>query len=160
MAHEDKKSVNFGQAIVIPGEAPETDDEDESFASNSDYAESGAHMGTSNLTRRSSVPSPASKYDSLLQRKLRENHQNLDRHVSEYYSKTVEALGKDMKRISQSIGTAQTAVQDAACSIRSVADVLYKVEENFDVIFNCQFMPDLQMNLHFPIINKYQNNPK
>lgn len=27
---EDKKTVNFaGQAIVIPGEAPETDDEDE-----------------------------------------------------------------------------------------------------------------------------------
>lgn len=51
-------------------------------------------------------------------------------------------------------------LQDAACSIRSVADVLYKVEENFDIIFNCQFMPDLQMNLHFPTISKYQTNPK
>lgn len=61
---------------------------------------------------------------SLLQRKLKESHQNFDKHVVDFCAKTADGLSKEMKRVAQNIGTAQSSVQVLFNSIlRSQFDI-------------------------------------
>lgn len=68
----------------------------------------------------------------MLQRKLKESHQNFDRHVVDFCAKTADGLSKEMKRVAQNIGTAQSSVQVLFNSIlHSQFDVLNFIIKNF-----------------------------
>ncbi|CAG2106851.1 unnamed protein product [Medioppia subpectinata] len=137
-------------AIITPGEASESDEEEDDYpqpierqTSAADHGV-GRHRKTSEMSQsqRSTVSDDNSsigdsnKYNSLLHKKLREKNEQLKRELSELASGPYIMATKEVGTITKQLIHSQKMVQNVSASLRKVSKELISLEETIAAIKN------------------------
>ncbi|XP_033106973.1 biogenesis of lysosome-related organelles complex 1 subunit 3-like [Anneissia japonica] len=157
----------------VPGEAPETDDEEDELTNLSwEHEESKLQLGSfphlkvetgpglnaaetneklANLQEQvKNLERDLPKYDTLLHRKLRERNIALHRDMNEVISQAFQNARKDLSSSSQQLSRTQSVIQDACHTLRIFSNDLKSMEEKLDIIKGNNNIPKLTV----PLMNR------
>ncbi|XP_071955287.1 uncharacterized protein [Antedon mediterranea] len=166
---EDLTAASIDDTCV-PGEAPETDDEEDRLSNLSwEHEETklqlnafpvlkvepGPKLNSSetdekleNLQKQvKNLERDLPKYDTLLHRKLRERNIALHRDMNEVISQAFQNARKDLSHSSQQLSRTQAVIQDACHTLRIFSNDLKSMEEKLDIIKGCNNIPKITFPL-------------
>lgn len=139
------------QAIIVMGEASESDEEeiqqhvDQSAAkkqgdSHCNKLEKSESRLASNLKRSGEKRTlQTSKYQSLLHTKLRERNMHLRKMIFDTLLQSYELSARDVQNISQNLAKSQILVQEVGPTLRQTTSELFQLELKLDsVLENCK----------------------
>ncbi|XP_041664607.1 biogenesis of lysosome-related organelles complex 1 subunit 3 isoform X2 [Cheilinus undulatus] len=153
----------FFSQSTVPGEASETDSEDEEEQSGRVSAlsqESGQilrrdlpplivvrdHPDIQSIVEDRPSPTHRPHGDTLLQQKLQESNSRLYTDVGQTLRHVYGSASREVHNATAQLTTSQSAIINASHSIRLILDDLKAVSEKIDIITSCQILPDISIN--------------
>ncbi|KAH3739063.1 biogenesis of lysosome-related organelles complex 1 subunit 3-like [Dreissena polymorpha] len=149
-----KKDVTTAgvSGTVVSGEASESDEEFEVVTSdgvtlpplNVNEAEKAT---TDTGSPVSPAPAqklpPKSKYNSLLNRKLRERNIALRRHLVDTVHQSFTIAAKDIHNLTMQLQKSHIAIQDVSHNMREATNTLFYLEDKVDIVRHCMILPQI-----------------
>ncbi|KAL4232437.1 biogenesis of lysosome-related organelles complex 1 subunit 3 [Mactra antiquata] len=150
---KDIKVINKG--VVVTGEAPESDEEFE-IVTNDDKIlplnVNTSQRGDNNDDTHDLPPSvPVTlketkpKYNTLLNKKLRERNVALRRHIVDTIHQSYLLAAKDIKNLNTQLQKSHIAIQDVSHHMRNVNNDLFHLEDKVDIVRTCFILPDFNI---------------
>ncbi|XP_052810638.1 biogenesis of lysosome-related organelles complex 1 subunit 3-like [Mya arenaria] len=139
---------------VVSGEASESDEEYEIIThEQSDLPPLNVNLAEQGDTEESAPTSPQlqqnmppkSKYNSLLNRKLRERNIALRRHIVETIHQNYTIAGKDIHNLTLQLQKSHIAMQDVSHHMRDTTNNLFNLEDRVDIVTSCNLLPNINM---------------
>ena len=151
-------STVVNKAVVVSGEASESDEEIDSSQStqlpplnvdkNSKADEDLIIVSTASLPGEDKpylIGHGMSKYDSLLHRKLRERNIALRRHLVDSVHQMYISSSKDLHNIRLQLHKTQGYLTDVTHNMSLLTNDLFKVENTLDTVTTCTILPDITL---------------
>ncbi|XP_054271730.1 uncharacterized protein LOC128992268 [Macrosteles quadrilineatus] len=140
--NKDKSSsVPFNKGVIIPGEASESESENEEACRDAFFARSGA---VENDIDAEEQPHSA-QYDTLLHKKLRDCNTSLHNDVVNYSRHGLVNGVRAFSTINQQLLTTQIQIQDSAIALGRASDVLGKLGESLNALLSTPYIPDIDV---------------
>ncbi|XP_067363432.1 biogenesis of lysosome-related organelles complex 1 subunit 3 isoform X2 [Channa argus] len=150
--------------LHVPGEAPETDseDEEEQAVPASVFCPEKAqilrrdlpplivvrnHPDIQSIVEDRPSPTDKPRGDTLLQQKLQESNSRLYSDVGQTLRQVYGNATREVRSATSQLNTSQSAIINASHSIRLILDDLKAVSEKIDIITSCQILPDININI-------------
>ncbi|KAL8584353.1 hypothetical protein ACOMHN_031973 [Nucella lapillus] len=158
------RQVAGGQAVVVAGEASESEEEEvdtaDSEAASSDLpplkVEQSKKLERESSSDLSDVPMLISprmadsrfnkpKYDTLLHRKLRENNWQLHEHMVEIAGQTYLGAARNLSSTTAHLAKSHTMLQDISHSMRLLTNDLFRLDDCIDIVQSCTLLPSINI---------------
>ncbi|XP_060570598.1 biogenesis of lysosome-related organelles complex 1 subunit 3-like [Ruditapes philippinarum] len=154
VSHKDGEvSVNTG--VIVSGEASESDEEFEIVTSegqilplNVNTSEKG---DTTDLTSPQSPSLPSQqkevkpKYNTLLNRKLRERNIALRRHIVDTIHQSYTQAATGLHNLTIQLQKSHIAIQDVSHHMRNTTNDLFQLEDKVDIVRSCNILPNITL---------------
>lgn len=105
--------------VIVKGEAPESDEDE---VPDENFDDSQEILGKTDSKPGSPVAPVVSNYQSLLNRKLREKNEILQRELVELASNPYKEATREIEGLTQKLGKSQKTIQDVSVCLRKVSN--------------------------------------
>lgn len=158
------KQVVGGQAVVVAGEASESEEEElDTSASEAASAElpplkveQSKKLEQGSSSDLSDVPMLMSprmadsrfnkpKYDTLLHRKLRDNNWQFHEHLVEIAGQTYLGAARSLSSTTAQLTKSHSLLQDVSHSMRLLTNDLFHLDDCIDIIHSCTLLPSINI---------------
>lgn len=135
--------------VVVTGEAPESEDEMDSApvlsSLNVQHSEAGdeSMLSTEHHIPVSPVQDHKPKFNSLLNRKLRERNIALRKHIVDTITHSYSSAAKELHNIGLQIQKSQIIAQDVSHNMRNSTNGLLRIEDTLGIFSTCEILPDI-----------------
>ncbi|XP_045196077.2 biogenesis of lysosome-related organelles complex 1 subunit 3-like [Mercenaria mercenaria] len=147
------KSAKIG--VIVSGEASESDEEFEIVTSEGQVLPLNVNISekgdTSDISSPQSPPFPIQqketkpKYNTLLNRKLRERNIALRRHIVDTIHQSYTQAAKDLHNLTVQLQRSHIAIQDVSHHMRNTTNDLFNLEDKVDIVRSCNILPDITL---------------
>lgn len=153
------------QAIVVAGEASESDEEEVDTSQSEkdspklpplevDQNKRFEHGASSDLSidvpmllspRMAESRFNKPKYDTLLHRKLRESNLQLYEHIVDAASQTYLAAARSLNSTTVQFAKSLNLIQDISNSMRLLTNDLFHLDDRVDIVRSCKLLPGISL---------------
>uniref|UniRef100_A0A8C4QA06 Biogenesis of lysosome-related organelles complex 1 subunit 3 n=1 Tax=Eptatretus burgeri TaxID=7764 RepID=A0A8C4QA06_EPTBU len=135
-------SLPVAVELIVQGEAVETDEDDDAEIDNE-----GVHVESHTSAEEVPAQPPSSwePHGSILQQKLREGNVRLQSDTAALVNCLYMTAAKEVRAVRHQLVTAQAAAAEASASLCQSLNNLRAVQDMLDIVVSCNLLPDIRI---------------
>lgn len=135
------------QGIIVKGEAPESDEEEELHSAGSGTCTSSATKEGKPTVDKIQTRRDEIEYKTLLHKKLRERNISLHKNTYDFVRQTIGAAGRELNTTNQQLLRSQVQLQEAVSALLILHNNTLQLNTKLVDVTSTSFLPDISIPL-------------